>query len=574
MTSIRGLLLRHAAVAVLAPLAAFSIWLIGDREAAARAAARRELRLAALAAREVGANAEGLRRLAAAFRGRLTWFDAAGRPLADSETAGGQAEDPPPEVAGALQTGEGYAERPAAGGEATGWLAVAGPDGITRAAAPLAPYRAGVGRTRVALLAALVLFALTALWLADRLARRLGHPIQELADAADRFVAGNPVEVAPDGPAALRRLGTAFNEMARRLNAQVRELDESQAYLEAVLRQMPEGLLVLDAQGVITRTNPAALALLDTTAERLVGKPVLAALLNLALEGEVRRVLTEAAAGAEARGGTLEIRAPDRRALRAAIAPFYIGTEPDRALAGAVLILQDLSELRRADDMRRDFVANVSHELRTPIAAIRALAETLLLRGERRPELIGEYGPRIVGECERIDRLVQDLMLLAQTESGHLELAPEALDPREIALEVARQVEPVAAPAGVAIELEDFPGARVQADRFALSQCLRNLVDNAVRYAGGRILVGADEAGGEVILRVRDEGPGIPPEALARVFERFYRLDRARSRDDGGSGLGLSIVRHLTEAQGGRVWVESRVGYGATFFIALPRAQP
>jgi two-component system phosphate regulon sensor histidine kinase PhoR len=236
--------------------------------------------------------------------------------------------------------------------------------------------------------------------------------------------------------------------------------------------------------------------------------------------------------------------------------------------------LQDVSELRRVDDMRRDFVANVSHELRTPVAAIRALAETLQLRGARRPELIGEYTPRMVTECERIDRLVSDLLLLAQTEAGHLNLHPEPLDTRDLAGDVASQVEPLAEAAGATVQLETFSETLVLADRFAAGQCVRNLVDNALRYAAGAVRVGSYDQDGQVVLYVRDDGPGIPPEDLPRIFERFYRVDKARARDNspvsGGSGLGLSIVRHLTELQGGRAWVDSRPGVGSTFCVAFP----
>jgi two-component system phosphate regulon sensor histidine kinase PhoR len=269
------------------------------------------------------------------------------------------------------------------------------------------------------------------------------------------------------------------------------------------------------------------------------------------------------------------MQSPEKRSLRVAIGTFVIGGGAHQQPAGALLIVQDLTELRRADDMRRDFVANVSHELRTPIAAIRALTETLMLRGERRPELVEEYGPRIVQECERIDRLVQDLMLLAQTEAGHLEIRTEPLATREIADEVLRQVEPVASGTGARVELGTFVAERVLADRFALSQCVRNLVDNAIRYAGaGTVRLASRIEDGQVVLSVSDEGPGIPADALGRIFERFYRVDRHRSREDGGSGLGLSIVRHLAEAQGGRVWAESRPGYGSTFHLALPPAPP
>ncbi|MBM3459972.1 MAG: hypothetical protein FJX77_15735, partial [Armatimonadetes bacterium] len=293
-----------------------------------------------------------------------------------------------------------------------------------------------------------------------------------------------------------------------------------------------------------------------------------AALISYPVDAEVRRVLEGGP------GGAVDLTTPRGTALRVAVGPLQVGGQR----AGALVLLHDVSELRRVDAMRRDFVANVSHELRTPVAAIRALVETIQLRGARRPELVGEYAPRVAGECERLDRLVQDLLLLAETESGGLRLKLEAVDPQEVAEEVGRLLAPVLEGGRVRLCLGPGAGVLVRADRRALEQCLRNLVENAVRYAPeGEITVSSRAEGAHVVLSVVDQGPGIPPEALPRIFERFYRVDQARTREAGslpGSGLGLAIVRHLVEVQGGRVWVESVVGKGSRFHLELPRALP
>lgn len=586
MTSFRALFLRNAAAALLVPLAALTVVLWRDQEVAGRAALDRQLQLGIAATQQLEkqTSPEGLQKavvdLERALGLRLTVINGDGRVLADGEADTQRMENhlERPEVQEALRTGRGIAERYSTTvRREMRYLAVRSGTGealgVYRAAVPLALVREQVSRTQVTLLVAMVGVLCIGFWVVNRLSRQLVQPVESLIQAASRLSAGqSQVYVTPEGPAALQRLASTFNSMVDRLDSQVRSLDESQAYLEAVIRQMPEGLLVVDPRGVITRANPAAEALLGTPQDRLVGRPLLAGLLHYGLDAELRRVLSAAAEGGEAGGAVVDLQSADKRSLRVAVGPFFLGGGSSR-LAGAVLILQDLTELRRADDMRRDFVANVSHELRTPVAAIRALVETLMLRGERRPELITDYAPRIVGECERIDRLVQDLMLLAQTESGHLRLQPEPLDTAEIAEEVVRQVEPVAASTGTQLRLENFVPERVLADRFALGQCLRNLVDNAVRYAaGGEVRIASRVEEGEVVLSVSDDGPGIPADALGRIFERFYRVDKHRSREDGGSGLGLSIVRHLTEVQGGRVWVESRVGYGSTFHIGLPKA--
>lgn len=584
MTSFRVLVLRNAVVAAL-PVFLLLLWfLLREQEQLGRAALDRSLLAAVATLAQLGGTLppdqlqEEVRRLDPALGLRLTVIRENGTVLADSEADPRTMENHGnrPEVQQALSEGIGSAERRSATlGRDMRYLAIASPGGsggrrVFRAAAPLTRVRAQVQRTQAALLLGMAAVLLLSVLLFARMARRLAAPIDALSDAAFRFSAGERnVHVLPDGPDSLQRLGSTFNAMVDRLDTQLRRLDEAQAYLDAVIRQMPEGLLALDARGSITRVNAAAEALLGASADRLVGRPVLAALMSYALDREVTRVLEGSQTPGE-EGGEIEVRTPDGRTLSVAVGPL-VADRSTSGEGGAVVILKDISDLRRADSMRRDFVANVSHELRTPVAAIRAMVDTLALRGERRPELIQEYSPRIVAACERIDRLVRDLLLLAETESGHLRINLELLDPREIVEEIVRQVEPIASPSGTCLEIEEFPDAQIHADRFALGQCVRNLVDNAVRHAaGGKVRTGGRLDGNQVVLYVTDDGPGIPAEDLPRIFERFYRVDKARTREGGGSGLGLSIVRHLAEAQGARAWAESRPGEGSTFYLAFP----
>jgi len=572
--TLRALFLRTVAVTALIPLLVLALFLWQDLERGGREALDRELQFEAAVARQLLVElpasdvATKLRTLQSGVDVRLTVIEATGEVVGDTdgEPAGMENHLDRPEVRQALRDGVGSAERWSdTVREEMRYLAIADPTKpstrIVRAAVPLTTLRAQVRRTQVTALLAIGVGVIFALIAANRLTRSVVGPVEALSDAATRFTRGEPrPTVSPDGPDALRRLGVTYNAMVERIDTQVRSLDQAQGYLDAVIRQMPEGLLVLDSAGVITRANAAAERLLGLSSSRILGRPILGVLLNYSLDTEVRRVLQGGG------GSMVEVRAPDHRALRAAVGPLTIHGQA----AGAVVLLEDVSELRRADDMRRDFVANVSHELRTPVAAIRALVETIILRGERRPELVAEYGPRIVSECERIDQLVNDLLLLAQTESGQLHLKPEVLDPREVAEEVVRLVE-TAAGASTTICLERFAAGSILVDRASLCQCLRNLADNAVRYAaGGIVRLGSRIEGEQVVLYVADNGPGIPGADIPRVFERFYRVDKARSREVGGSGLGLSIVRHLTEMQGGRAWVESEPGRGSTFYLAFP----
>lgn len=589
MHSLRALLVRAVLTAAALPLLLLALYLLPQQQRAERQALDRLLLVVARTAATALAEAPPERAPALLLRlateaasadppVHLEALDGAGRPAADGHFP---AEPPPvlaPEVAAALATGTGFAHRTPPGGPPRQYVAVRLPgEGalrVVRASSAEAPAAVAGRRLQVALALTLLAVLVLSLAFAALLGRQVAGPVESLARAAARFAAGEQgVAVQPAGPVALRRLGESFNAMVARLERQVRSLDEAQGYLDAVIGQMPEGLLVFDATGAITRANAAAEQLLGQPAERIVGRKAVALLMDYSLEREIFQVLRE---GARRPGGAaVEARTAEGRVLRVSVGPLRVAGDP----AGAVAILQDVSEMRRVEQMRRDFVANVSHELRTPVAAIRALAETLQLRGARRPELSAEYGPRIVAECDRMERLVSDLLLLAQTESGHLPLDLRSLDVARLAAEVVNQVEPLAAATGTCLELNMAPVPPVRADAFAAGQCLRNLVDNALRHApGGTVTVSAchDAAAGQVVLSVRDDGPGIPQEELPRIFERFYRVDRARARAEGllggGSGLGLSIVRHLAEAQGGRAWVESRYGEGSTFYVALPVA--
>jgi two-component system phosphate regulon sensor histidine kinase PhoR len=569
----RTLFLRNFALAALLPLILLAVFLVQDQEKAGRTALDRELLFEATIARSLFADAPPeviqarLSRMNPTQGVRMTVIAADGRVLADTEASPSGMENhlDRPEVRQALHEGIGRAERHSDTlRENMRYLAIAEVDHprarIYRTAIPLTMLQAQIHRTQWTILVAATVVLCFALFAANGLTRQIVAPIEALSEAAAGFAAGLPrARVIPDGPDVLRRLGSTFNAMVGRIETQVRSLDETQGYLDAVIRQMPEGLLVLDAGGAITRANAAAERLLGLPNPRILGRPILGVLLNYTLDTEVRGVLQGGPAA------SVEVRGPDGKSLRVAIGPLAVQSE----LAGAVVLLQDVSELRRADEMRRDFVANVSHELRTPIAAIRALVETLILRGRKRPELVDEYGPRVVSECERIDQLVNDLLLLAQTEAGQIPLDLESLPPIEAAEEAIRLVR-TAAGTETTLLLEEFEEGTLLADRAALSQCLRNLIDNAVRYAaGGVVRVGCRRQGDQLVLYVADNGPGIPPDEVPRIFERFYRVDKARSREVGGSGLGLSIVRHLTEAQGGRVWAESKLGAGSTFYLAF-----
>lgn len=349
--------------------------------------------------------------------------------------------------------------------------------------------------------------------------------------------------------ARLERLERELTDLTGRLAAAADRLAEERSALEA----MPEGLVLFDDAGRAALANPAATRLLGRTPQTAEG------LLPLDLREAVR------AARAERRPRTaeLEVGAPPRL-LRADAVP--------AAEDGAVLlVLRDVTEARRLEVVRRDFVANASHELKTPVASIRAAAETLRTAASEDPEAAARFGERIEREAVRLSRIVSDLLDLSRLETGGEAEAEEVALDALVDDEVER-VRPAAEEAGVrlAFETEAVPPVRGSARDLALMT--RNLLDNAVAYtrAGGRVDVALRREGDEVVLTVADTGIGIPSRDLDRIFERFYRVDRARSRETGGTGLGLSIVRHVVDNHGGSVRVRSELGRGSTFEVRLP----
>jgi two-component system phosphate regulon sensor histidine kinase PhoR len=330
------------------------------------------------------------------------------------------------------------------------------------------------------------------------------------------------------------------------------------ARFQSALESMSEAVLVVGPDHRITFANRAALAVLLSQGTP-VGRRLFDAIRAPALEELLERARDEVATAEFDLPGT-----PPRRML-ARVTPLHAG-------AGQVLVMHDVSEMRRLETVRRDFVANVSHELRTPVSVILASAETLLDGALQDPE----HGPRFVQaihtSAERLSRLIADLLDLSRIEAGRY-----VLDPRELSVPgvLGRAVEAVrdrAASKGQAIRVTVPDTLRVFADAEALDQVLMNLLDNAVKYTphGGQITVAAREEPGEVRIEVADDGPGIEPRHQTRIFERFYRVDSGRSQEMGGTGLGLAIVKHLVDAMGGRVGMELVHPHGSRFWLTLP----
>jgi signal transduction histidine kinase len=384
------------------------------------------------------------------------------------------------------------------------------------------------------------------------LARRARHLSRGLEAAGSRLglAAGEAGRTPAAVAAALDRRGAAGEQEQR-----------AREQLQGALDAAGIGVLVTDPRGAVVLANQAALPYLSGRPDEAV------------VEGRVSEAIAAALTAGRVLSRELELYTPRRRVVRLEVTPLDAG---DGERLGAVAYIADITEERRVEAMRRDFVANVGHELRTPLGALVVLAETLSANAGD-PAVAERLAGRLQGEAQRLSRLLDDMLDLSQAEVATNPGLPVSL--AAVVAEVAGPAGEGAALAGVALIVEQIPPeAVVPGDERQLRTMLGNLIDNAVKYSDPepgrprpRVWVTVRVERSEVVLEVRDEGIGISEAHLGRIFERFYRVDRARSRATGGTGLGLSIVRHVALNHGGDVGVESRLGEGSVFRVRLPR---
>jgi len=367
-------------------------------------------------------------------------------------------------------------------------------------------------------------------------------------------------------PDDLAGLTNELSAMTARLRDRLEELTEERDRAGQILDALDDGVLLLDGAGRLLVANPAArswFGLPDDLrpglpAQRVLGAP------------QVSELAEQAAQAGAPVAGTLTLVFPEPRTLAMRAFPLA-----DRGPTGRIVVtMTDITQRRRLEVLRRDFVANASHELKTPVAAVRALAETLLTALPDDPEAGRRFAERIARETERLDALAGDLLDLSRVERGALDVEP--VDLVGLVKEVVGGYADRAEERRIRLDAELQPAVAMRGDRAQLGLLLSNLIDNALRYtpAKGTVRVRLDAAEGRAVLQVADNGEGIPTSELPRIFERFYRVDKARTRQTGGTGLGLAIVRHVAEAHGGAVRVGSELGRGSTFTVTLPLAGP
>jgi two-component system phosphate regulon sensor histidine kinase PhoR len=364
-----------------------------------------------------------------------------------------------------------------------------------------------------------------------------------------------------------------FAESSRAARVEIDKLNQAQRQAalqletqqEVLFNSMVEGLLLLDKAGRIQLANRAFNHLFGVTGD-LRSRTIMEGLrlheLSELVEflGTQKRVL----------GYELKLSRPEERWLQINGAAIFNGTGERH---GTLLVFHDLTRLKQLESARKEFVANVSHELRTPLSLIKGYVETLLDGAKDNPEVSDKFLQTIDRNAERLKLLIEDLLTISELESGRMKISVESLDLRPVVAKVFADFKSRAVAKNVEL-VDEVDDLRVRADSDRLEQVLGNLIDNAIKYgrSEGHVKVGARPVEhGQVEIEVRDDGPGIPPEALDRVFERFYRVDKARSREQGGTGLGLSIVKHIVQSHGGRVWARSELGHGASFYFTLPQ---
>ncbi|HEX9165787.1 MAG TPA: ATP-binding protein [Gemmatimonadales bacterium] len=496
----------------------------------------------------------------AAIRGHsVTLFDSAGVALADNHIPPAQLDLPSqrdlPEIRAAIAGRVGRAERADPGEPASLYVAIPGVP-VVRVGQDLTMLEAAAGRTQRAMLGAGTLAILLGAILAFLAGRTLTGPLRQLAIAARGLPAGGAIRLPRSGIAEIDQLSQALRQTQQELEARFEALQHERAESEALVNAMVEGVIASDARGRVITANPAA--------RRLLGYGEAGPIPDLPR-------LFRAKAARDVVDATLSGTAVLDRELILDGRSLLVNSRP-LPNGGAVLVLHDVSEIKRLEAVRRDFVANVSHELKTPLTSISGYAETLLTE-DPDTDTRRQFLRTIITNAQRMHRLVDDQLDLARVESGRWQPVPRLLDVAASVRDAWAPRATAAAGAGIRLVVQPGPGAgSVRADPEALRQILGNLFDNAIRYTpeGGSITCWSLAEEGGTTVGVSDTGAGIPGEHLPRIFERFYRVDPARSREAGGTGLGLAIVKHLVEGHGGRVRAESELGRGTTIRLWLP----
>jgi two-component system phosphate regulon sensor histidine kinase PhoR len=439
------------------------------------------------------------------------------------------------------------------------------PEGVVRLAVDLPALEASVAALRRQFWVAGAIGVAAALVLAFLLSGMLLRPIEAIRETVRALARGEFAARVPwQSEDAFGEVARAIDAMGEQLEARVSELTSEKEQLQAVLRGMVEGVLVVDSTGAIALANRRLRELFGLRGEVEGRAPI-----EVIRSAEIQKALDSARLSLDPVVLEVELDQLQRRTLR--VHAVALRTQ---AGVGALAVFHDMTEIRRLEAVRRDFVANASHELKTPITAVRGFAETLVSQAVPKADR-ERYLKIILNHAERMGALVEDLLELSRVESSSIQSDERsALELEPLLRATLRSLDSVFSSRKHTVELGPLAVPKVRAEARALERVLHCLLDNAAKYSepGGRISIRAQHEGAWVRIFIQDTGIGIPKAHQERIFERFYRVDRARSREAGGTGLGLAIVRHWVERMGGQVGVESEPGRGSTFWFTLPVA--
>lgn len=505
------------------------------------------------------------------LQARVTVIAPDGTVIADNESDPDQMDNHGgrPEVRAAVATGTGSAVRPSdTMGAPFLYVArtIADGDAVVRMSLPLTEVSALVSNVKEQVIGAVLVAGLLMAGAGWYVAKRIGDGLRAMRDQAAAVAAGDyNARLVPARTQELGDVGRAFNFMTATLRDTLEELELVRARLEATLVNLTDGVVITDEDGRVVLMNDAARAMLAVRGA-VIGESLMWVGRDHELSELVDQAVVECGDAMERviqhgrSGRTLQIAA---RCLEA----------PDERIG--VVVLRDITELRKLEGVRRDFVANVSHELRTPLTSIRAMVETLEAGALDDPEVSGEFLSRIITEVDRLADMVDELLDLARLESDRLRLALDWLDPGEVAREAESRLAAQIARSGLHITVSTEPGLPLlRADRTRIGQVLLNLIHNAVKFtpAGGFISLAVSEQDGWIVYQVEDTGVGVDSEDIDRLFERFYKADR--SRRSHGTGLGLAIAKHIVQAHGGAIEARRNRPHGMVFTFRLPVAGP
>ena len=501
--------------------------------------------------------------VSAASHARATIIERSGKVLADSAANSQEMENhrTRPEFIAALQHGQMGHNTRVSHTLGTEFSYVAAPTsfGAVRLAYPLQRIGTDIRHARVRLLEAFAIALLVGLVLAFIGAESVTRRLRKIVAFAQEIGAGNFSARLPEsGSDEIAWLAMTLDKTARQLESNFRRLDANRQQLETLLNSMQDAVVAVSPKREVAWFNGAMKRISASSIQ--VGTP----LVRTARDPDLLRVVDEVLTQKKPQSATLYSIVPGRT-FGMTSAPL-----PD---GGAVCVLRDTTEIARVERTRRDFIANVSHELRTPLTSLLGYTETLL--DESGDAKSREFLEIMRRNAQRMTRLTEDLLTLARVESGEYPLEQSPVSVHELLRDAQVSFNELARSKGLAIEIVDSPDVQVVADRDAIHQVFANLIDNALKYASGtkKLEIGAVERAGNVEFYVRDFGPGISSEHLQRLFERFYRVDKARSREAGGTGLGLAIVKHIVLNHGGEAGVTSKLGHGSVFWFRLPASK-